>query len=150
MLSILIFSPVIFLVVSFSLLWFLVKKGFNKKFVYIAQFCSFVGVSVLALVSIANKVVMAAESSSDVVSSGKAMPFAIGLIASSLALGLAAIAAGIALSSAIPAAIAAMSENEKTFGKSMVFAIFGEAIVLYGFIISFLILNNLKLLVGGA
>ena len=76
------------------------------------------------------------------------MAFAIGMLAVALSFGFAAIASGIALASAIPAAIAATSENEKAFVKSMILAIFGEALALYGFIVAILIINNLKLIIG--
>lgn len=45
----------------------------------------------------------------------------IGLVAAALATGLAGIGGGMAVASAAPAAIAANSENEKTFGKSLIF-----------------------------
>ena len=42
-----------------------------------------------------------------------------------------------------PAAIAANSENEKTFGKSLIFVALGESIALYGLVISIMILSKL-------
>ncbi|WP_294719465.1 ATP synthase subunit C, partial [uncultured Gemmiger sp.] len=45
--------------------------------------------------------------------------------------------------SAAPAAIAANSENEKTFGKSLIFVALGESIALYGLVISIMILSKL-------
>ena len=54
---------------------------------------------------------------------------------SSLSIGLVA--------SAAPAAIAANSENEKTFGKSLIFVALGESIALYGLVISIMILSKL-------
>ena len=42
-----------------------------------------------------------------------------------------------------PAAIAANSENPKTFGKSLIFVALGESIALYGLVISIMILNKL-------
>ena len=53
----------------------------------------------------------------------------IGLVAAALATGLAAIAAN--------------SENEKTFGKSLIFVALGESIALYGLVISIMILSKL-------
>ena len=44
---------------------------------------------------------------------------------------------------AAPAAIAANSENEKTFGKSLIFVALGESIALYGLVISIMILSKL-------
>ncbi|MBP9988327.1 MAG: hypothetical protein KBT46_02390 [Ruminococcus sp.] len=52
------------------------------------------------------------------------------------------IGGGIAVAAAAPAAIAATSENDKAFGKSLIFVALGESIALYGVVISILILNN--------
>ena len=57
--------------------------------------------------------------------------------------GLAGIGGGMAVASAAPAAIAANSENEKTFGKSLIFVALGESIALYGLVISIMILSKL-------
>ena len=67
----------------------------------------------------------------------------IGLVAAALATGLAGIGGGMAVASAAPAAIAAHSENEKTFGKSLIFVALGESIALYGLVISIMILSKL-------
>ena len=67
----------------------------------------------------------------------------IGLVAAALATGLAGIGGGMAVASAAPAAIAANSENEKTFGKSLIFVALGESIALYGLVISIMILTKL-------
>ena len=66
----------------------------------------------------------------------------IGLVAAALATGLAGIGGGMAVASAAPAAIAANSENEKTFGKSLIFVALGESIALYGVVIAILILQK--------
>ena len=65
----------------------------------------------------------------------------IGLVAAALATGLDGIR--MAVASAAPAAIAANSENEKTFGKSLIFVALGESIALYGLVISIMILSKL-------
>lgn len=67
----------------------------------------------------------------------------IGLLAAALATGLAGIGGGLAVASAAPAAIAANSENPKTFGKSMIFVALGESIAIYGLVISIMILSKL-------
>ena len=67
----------------------------------------------------------------------------IGLVAAALATGLAGIGGGMAVASAAPAAIAANSENEKTFGKSLIFVALGESIALYGLVISIMIPSKL-------
>ena len=67
----------------------------------------------------------------------------IGLLAAALATGLAGIGGGLAVAAGAPAAIAANSENPKTFGKSMIFVALGESIAMYGLVISIMILSKL-------
>lgn len=67
----------------------------------------------------------------------------VGLIAAALVTGLAGIGGGIAVAAGAPAAIAASSEDPKSFGKSLIFVALGESIALYGVVISILILNKL-------
>ena len=64
----------------------------------------------------------------------------LGLIAAALVTGLAGIGGGMAVAAA---AIAAASEDPKSFGKSLIFVALGESIALYGVVISILILNKL-------
>lgn len=66
----------------------------------------------------------------------------LGYIAAALSTGLAAIGAGIAVGSGAPAAIGALTEDPKSFGKSLIFVALGEGIALYGMLISILILNS--------
>ena len=136
-------APLAFLGFSALASKYFIKKGANKKVVFISQISSF-GLTTLGCFAFSAIKVFADGTSSpvNVVSGDKSIGFSIGLLAAALALGLAGLAAGIALSSAIPAAIAAMSENDKTFGKSMILTLFGEAIALYGFLIAIFILNK--------
>ena len=61
----------------------------------------------------------------------------------SIAQGCSALGAGIAVAAAAPAAIGAFSENEKNFGKSLIFVALGEGVAIYGLLISILIINQL-------
>lgn len=67
----------------------------------------------------------------------------LGLLAAALVTGLAGIGGGLAVAAGAPAAIAAASEDPKSFGKSLIFVALGESIALYGVVISILILNKL-------
>jgi len=67
----------------------------------------------------------------------------LGFISAALSTGLSALGAGIAVGNAAPAAIGALSENEKNFGKSMIFIVLGEGVAIYGILISILIINKL-------
>ena len=79
-----------------------------------------------------------AEEEADSSGSSKGM----GLLAAGIVTGLAGIGGGIAVAAGAPAAIAATSEDPKSFGKSLIFVALGESIALYGVIISILILNK--------
>ena len=63
----------------------------------------------------------------------------LGFMAAALSTGLSALGAGIAVAAAAPAAIGAFSENEKNFGKSMIFVAMGEGVALYGLLISIIL-----------
>lgn len=67
----------------------------------------------------------------------------LGFISAALATGMSALGAGIAVAAAAPAAIGAISENEKNFGKAMIFVALGEGVAIYGLLISILIINSL-------
>lgn len=66
-----------------------------------------------------------------------------GFLAAALVTGLAAIGAGVAVAAAAPAAIGAVSEDPKAFGKAIIFVVLGEGIAIYGLLISILIINKL-------
>jgi len=53
------------------------------------------------------------------------------------------IGSGIAVAGAASAALGAISENEKIFGKALIMVALAESIALYGLLISILILNSL-------
>lgn len=63
-------------------------------------------------------------------------------IGAAISTGVAAIGGGIAVGGGAPAAIGALTEDPKSFGKSLIFVALGEGIALYGMLISILILNN--------
>ena len=67
----------------------------------------------------------------------------VGLIAigSGLAVGLSAIAAGIAEKEIGSAAIGAMAEKEELFGKCLILTVIPETIVIFGLVVAILILN---------
>ena len=61
-------------------------------------------------------------------------------VGAALAVGLSGIGGGIAVSAAAAAALGAISENEKAFGKSLIFVGLAEGVALYGLIIALLLL----------
>lgn len=67
----------------------------------------------------------------------------IGLIAAALATGLSCIGGGVAVASSATAALGALSENDKIFGKALIFVAMAEGVALYGMLISFQILSKI-------
>ena len=85
----------------------------------------------------------AAQSETAAPAAEKSDSLGLGLLAAAVVTGLAGIGGGIAVAAGAPAAIAATSEDPKSFGKSLIFVALGESIALYGVVISILILNKL-------
>ncbi len=98
-------------------------------------------VLVLVLQLFISPKVFAAEE--DPVSIVGTMAQGLGFLSAALATGMSALGAGVAVAAAAPAAIGAFSENEKNFGKSLIFVALGEGVAIYGLLISILIINNL-------
>ncbi len=63
-------------------------------------------------------------------------------LGAALSTGIAAIGGGIAVGAGAPAAIGALTEDPKSFGKALIFVALGEGIALYGMLIAILILNK--------
>ncbi len=62
-------------------------------------------------------------------------------IGAAIAIGLSIIGAGIAVGNVGSAALGALGENPKIFGQAVIFVGLAEGLAIFGFIISFLILN---------
>lgn len=67
----------------------------------------------------------------------------LGFLSAAIATSASAIGAGLAVASAAPAAIGAISENGDNFGKAMIFVALAEGVAIYGLLISILIINKL-------
>ncbi|MDP4134067.1 MAG: ATP synthase subunit C [Bacillota bacterium] len=63
-------------------------------------------------------------------------------LAAALSTGLSGIGAGVAVAAAASAALSAISENESLMGKALIYVALAEGIALYGFVLSFVILNK--------
>ena len=126
----------------------LMKSKFNKLFVTIllvvaVTCCGAFGVLAADNTDEAAATTSTTETTETNTDNDHNSSLSIGLVAAALATGLAGIGGGMAVASAAPAAIAANSENEKTFGKSLIFVALGESIALYGLVISIMILSKL-------
>ena len=82
---------------------------------------------------------LVAMSNSSVFAAGE-----VATITGTIAQGLGFLAASLSTGfSALGAAIGAFSENEKNFGKSLIFVALGEGVAIYGLLISILIINKI-------
>lgn len=118
-----------------------IKTGKKARNAIIFNLCSFFGVMGLALIlPIGNLFAFAAD---PVVSTAVNNNAGMGYIAAALVTGLACIGCGIAVAAATPAAIGAVSEEPKSFVKSLIFVAMGEGVAIYGVLISILIINKL-------
>lgn len=117
------------------------NKTNTAKKAFIVNLCSFFAVLALAVILPVGGFV-SAEAAEDI---GNAIGNAgLGYLAAALSVGLGSIGCGIAVGSAAPAAIGAVAEEPKSFSKALIFVALGEGVALYGFLISFMILNALS------
>ena len=115
------------------------KKSAKRR--VIANLSVFFGAVVLfAATPVGSMIASAAEPAA--AAAGLSVGSGLGLLAAALVTGLSCVGAGIAVAAAAPAAIGAVSEDPKSFGKSMIFVVLGEGVALYGLLISILIINK--------
>ncbi|MGY5871290.1 MAG: ATP synthase subunit C [Candidatus Thorarchaeota archaeon] len=69
-------------------------------------------------------------------------------IGAGLALGLAGVGASLGMGTASAAALGAITEKPETFGKSILYVVFIEAVAIYGFVIAFLLVGYIPQLIG--
>lgn len=112
------------------------RKAKNALVTNLVSFCSlFVVATVLGFGGSAGAADVAADGAA-------AAGVASGLkyIGAALAVGLSGIGGGIAVASSASAALGAISENEKAFGKALIFVGLAEGVALYGLIVALLLL----------
>ncbi len=115
-------------------------KPTNRRRAIITNTASFLGVMVLMTVlPLTGAFAETAGAAADAVASDG---FTNGMkyLGAALSTGLATIGTGIAVGGAAPAAIGAVSENDKAFTKALIFVALGEGVAIYGLLISILIL----------
>ena len=116
-------------------------KPANRKRAIIANAASFIGVmalmTVLPLTGAFAETAAAAETA---VAGADGFTEGMKYLGAALSTGLATIGTGIAVGGAAPAAIGAVSENDKAFTKALIFVALGEGVAIYGLLISILIL----------
>ena len=129
--------PLIAVILVVGPLWILLRKGVNTtnaKTRILAQIAIFAGVFLVTLLFQARSFTALAE---------EATTTGLGFIAAGLSVGGACLGAGLAVASAAPAAIGAVSENGDNFGRAIIFVALGEGVAIYGLLISILIINAL-------
>lgn len=116
------------------------NKPTNRKRAIITNAASFIGV--MALMTIMPLTGAFAESAPAAADPAAVDSFTNGMkyLGAALSTGLATIGTGIAVGGAAPAAIGAVSENDKAFTKALIFVALGEGVAIYGLLISILIL----------
>ena len=111
--------------------------GKQAKHRLVANLCSFFGVCLLAvLLPVGGMVSAAGDAAATASAAGMAY------LAAAVSTGLACIGAGVAVASGASAAIGAVSEDPKSFGKALIFVVLGEGFAIYGLLIAILILNR--------
>lgn len=146
--------PVVGIVGSIAFMIYKHSKGMPTKKAFKMQIATFAAIAVMATVfaftasAASDNTAAAADDGAatsvseqqEEDSSDSAIASGLKYLSAALSIGLAGIGGGLALAAGAPAAIAAMSENPKTFGKSIVLLALGEAVALYGLVIAFMIL----------
>lgn len=113
------------------------KKPVNRKRSVVTNIVSFFGVMiVMTLLPLTGAVAAAA----DPAASAEGISEGLKYIGAALSTGLGTIGTGVAVGGAAPAAIGAVSENDKSFSKALIFVALGEGVAIYGLLISILIL----------
>ncbi len=144
--------PVVIIALLFTPVIVAIKRKKGERSIrnaVIANICTFFGVMIIftALpigLSVSAEespaTIAAEETESQASEANDISDTGIGYIAAALAVGLGSIGGGLAVAAAAPAAIGAVSEDPKSFSKSLIFVALGEGCALYGFIIALLML----------
>lgn len=147
--------PVVIITLLFTPIIIAVKKKKGEKSIrnaLITNFCAFFGVMIIFTAMPIGFYASAEESATKTMSVTENTETeesetekdisdkGIGYLAAALAVGLGSIGGGLAVAAAAPAAIGAVSEDPKSFSKSLIFVALGEGCALYGFIIALLML----------
>lgn len=114
------------------------NKPVNRKRAVLANVISFFGV--MAVMTVLPLTGAFAESAEAAEAAAGGLAEGLRYIGAALSTGLGTIGTGIAVGGAAPAAIGAVSENDKAFSKALIFVALGEGVAIYGLLISILIL----------
>ncbi len=117
------------------------KDGKSMRRAMLTNLCAFGAVMLCAIALPLGGFVSAdAGEAAAAVSSSAA---GLGYLAAALAVGIGSIGCGIAVGHAAPAAVGALAEDPKSFGKALIFVALGEGVGIYGTLIAIMILGKL-------
>ncbi len=119
------------------------KAGKSVKKPLYANISTFFGMfAICGVVLLAQGASAANEAAAAAAAAGSGTDWtqAFAYMGAALAVGISGIASGIAVSNSACAAIGALTENEGTFGKSIVFVGLAEGIAIYGLLVAIIIL----------
>lgn len=119
------------------------KKTAKKRLLIHVSLFVFVAIALFAFTLSGGSTILAQEEAAPADGITGTLAQGLGFLSAALATGMSALGAGIAVAAAAPAAIGAFSENEKNFGKALIFVALGEGVAIYGLLISILIINSL-------
>lgn len=116
-------------------------KPANRKRAVLTNIFSFIGVmALMTALPLTGAFAEAADVANAAAASSEGFTQGMKYIGAALSTGLGTIGTGIAVGGAAPAAIGAVSENDKAFTKALIFVALGEGVAIYGLLISILIL----------
>ena len=147
--NVLLFVPAVLLVLSVCLTVFLFKRGRTARQALAIQLLSLVVIAAVSCTlptavkaetapadtTAVNTKATKAETAAD---NGAAAGMK--YLGTALAVGLSCIGGGIAVAASASAALGAISENDKAFGKALIFVGLAEGVALYGLIVALLLL----------
>ncbi|SBW07117.1 ATP synthase subunit C [uncultured Eubacteriales bacterium] len=114
------------------------KKAKRALVTNIVSFCSlFVIATILGFGGSAGAADLTVEAAT---ASANGLMMGMKYIGAALAVGLSGIGGGLAVASSASAALGAISENDKAFGKALIFVGLAEGVALYGLIVALLLL----------
>ncbi len=114
------------------------QKARRALGVNIVSFCSlFVIATLLGFGGSAGAADLAAEGAA---AAATGLQMGLKYIGAALAVGLSGIGGGLAVAASASAALGAISENDKAFGKALIFVGLAEGVALYGLIVALLLL----------
>ncbi|MBQ5335340.1 MAG: ATPase [Oscillospiraceae bacterium] len=118
------------------------KSGKSMRRAMLMNLCAFGAVMLCAIAFPIGGLVSAEETAEAAAKTAGTMADAFRYLSAALAVGVGCIGCGSAVGHAAPAAIGALAEDPKTFGKALVFVAMGEGVGIFGVLIAIMILNS--------